>query len=97
MYRDQEFMENAWVFASIEARTQDSDQPRARRWMNGLAAVAIFIIAFFAASAFGQTNGRISGAVKDMTGAVIPNGAITATNLATGVRVSTVEIGRAHV
>ena len=56
--------------------------------MVGLAA-AVVIIALFAASAFSQTSGRISGTVKDMTGAVIPQSRVTATNVATGVKVST--------
>ncbi|MGO9337637.1 MAG: carboxypeptidase regulatory-like domain-containing protein [Terracidiphilus sp.] len=82
MIRDQEFMENAWVFASTE-------RPTFRGWVIGLAA-AVVIVTLMAASAFGQTSGRISGTVKDMTGAVIPQSTVTATNLATGVKASTV-------
>jgi hypothetical protein len=65
MYRDQEFIENAWVFASTEARTESFDRPRARGWVIGLSATMV-IAALFVASAFGQTSGRISGTVKDI-------------------------------
>ena len=82
MIRDQEFMENAWVFTSTE-------RPTFRGWLIGLAATVV-IVTLMAASAFGQTSGRISGTVKDMTGAVIPQSTVKATNLATGVKALTV-------
>ena len=89
MIRDREFKENAWVFTSTEMQTKGFGQPTVRGWMIGLAA-AVVIVTLMAVSAFGQTSGRISGTVKDMTGAVIPQSTVTATNLATGVKASTV-------
>jgi hypothetical protein len=87
MIRDREFMENVWVFTSTEV--QAFGRPGVRNWVRGLAA-AIVIFTLMAVCAFGQTSGRISGTVKDMTGAVIPQSQVTATNLATGIKTSTV-------
>ncbi len=89
MICDQEMMENAWVLASAGTRAKGLGLPTHQLWLIGLTA-ALLIGILFGASAYGQTSGRISGTVKDMTGAVIPQSTITATNLATGVKASTV-------
>jgi Carboxypeptidase regulatory-like domain len=51
------------------------------------AVLALVIV--FTTTCLGQTSGRISGTVKDMSGAVIPKSTVTATNMATGVKQST--------
>ena len=89
MIRDQEMMENAWIFASTEMRTSDFGRPTRRVRLIGLLAAAL-IVALFTVSAFGQTSGRISGTVRDLTGAVIPQSTVTVTNLATGVKAQTI-------
>jgi hypothetical protein len=89
MIRDQEMMENAWVFASPEMRRAGLRLPTGFAWVIGLLTGAV-IMALFAASAFGQTSGRVSGTVKDVTGAVIPQSTVTAANVATGVKQSAI-------
>jgi hypothetical protein len=89
MIRDQEIMENAWVLASAETRTKGFGLLTRHGWLIGLAAAAL-IVTLFSLCALGQTSGRISDTVKDMTGAVIPKGTVTATNIATGIKLSTV-------
>jgi hypothetical protein len=85
MFRDQETLENAWVFASVQMRSKSFVRPTICRWLAGLAAAGL-ILALFAASAFGQTSGRISGTVKDATGAIIPQSTVSVTNIAIGVK-----------
>lgn len=89
MIRDQEMMEHAWVLASVGTRAKGAGLPTRLIWLIGLTA-ALLIGILFGASAYGQTSGRISGTVKDMTGAVIPQSTVTATNPATGVKASTI-------
>jgi len=60
-----------------------------RRATQTLVLVAIFGLTFQAAHAV-DTNGRIKGTVTDPTSAVIPGAQVTATNLLTGVKFTTV-------
>ncbi|HEY1213998.1 MAG TPA: carboxypeptidase-like regulatory domain-containing protein, partial [Bryobacteraceae bacterium] len=48
-----------------------------------LVGVATFILAPTHQSAFAQETGQISGTVSDPTSAVVPNAAVTITNLGT--------------
>ena len=60
---------------------------RDQQIMKSFAILALVIV--FTTTSLGQTSGRISGTVKDMSGAVIPKSTVTATNTATGVKQST--------
>jgi Carboxypeptidase regulatory-like domain len=64
------------------------------RRMTGAGTLLALVVglALFAASAIAQTagDGAITGTVKDASGAVIPNAAVTARNVATGVETSRV-------
>jgi Carboxypeptidase regulatory-like domain len=60
---------------------------RDQQIMKSFAVLALVIV--FTTTSLGQTSGRISGTVKDMSGAVIPKSTVTATNTATGVKQST--------
>ena len=60
-----------------------------RRATQALVLAAIFGLTFQAAHAV-DTNGRIKGTVTDPTSAVIPGAQVTATNLLTGVKSTTV-------
>jgi hypothetical protein len=84
MIRYQELMENAWVFAATETQHIGRALFRKAGWRTGLLVAAIAVL--FTASAFGQNSGRISGTVKDITGAVIPQSTVTVTNTDTGVK-----------
>jgi hypothetical protein len=69
MFREQEIVENAWVFTSpSSARTRDTVAGRF-----GLSISLVLATILFTWSAWGQTSGRITGTVKDLSGAVIPN------------------------
>jgi Carboxypeptidase regulatory-like domain len=81
MFREQEIVENAWVFTSpSSARTRDTVAGRF-----GLSISLVLATILFTWSAWGQTSGRITGTVKDLSGAVIPNSTLTITYIATGV------------
>jgi Carboxypeptidase regulatory-like domain len=60
---------------------------RDQQIMKSFAILALVMV--FTTTSLGQTSGRISGTVKDMSGAVIPKSTVTATNTATGVKQST--------
>jgi hypothetical protein len=47
---------------------------------------AVGLALFFAAATFAGVGGRISGAVTDLSGSVVPRAVVSITNLATGVR-----------
>jgi hypothetical protein len=81
MIRDQEIIENAWVFtAPVTARTGLTIAGTI-----GLMIGVVLVTILFISSAWGQTTGRVTGTVKDLTGAVIPQSTVTVTDTATGV------------
>ncbi len=85
MLRDQETIENVWAVASPGmARAVSNLAGRV-----GLSVGLLLATMSFTSSAWGQTSGRATGTVKDMTGAVIPQSTVTVTDNATGVKQST--------
>ena len=71
-------------------RSDDSRQTFQEAALTPLAFLLLIMLiaALTAHSAWGQTSGRITGTVKDATGAVIPGSTVTAMNVSTGVRQS---------
>lgn len=79
-------------------RAEDGFQPNGSRksFQKALLTPLAFLLMIFLLmlltghSAWGQTSGRITGTVKDLTGAVIPQSTVTITDVATGVKQSVV-------
>lgn len=85
---------DAWVY-NANLRAEDGYRPCGKS--SRAARVGIEIILFLATlamllplttHAWGQTSGKITGVVKDPTGAVIPGAVVVVTNSATGVKQS---------
>lgn len=55
----------------------------------GFLLLILLLIVLAGNSVWGQTSGRITGTVKDATGAVVAHGTVTVTNTATGMEQST--------
>jgi hypothetical protein len=56
----------------------------------GIATLCLLLLHFYSASAYPQATSRVTGTVQDKTGAVVAGAAVTLTNEATNVSVSTV-------
>src|ERR1700681_225254 len=76
-------------FASI-GRYQFSNKSRERIMQSAKGRILLLIVVVLVASAArAEVGGRITGAVKDQTGSVIPGATVVVTNTQTGVKLTT--------